>query len=190
MDDDVITVVSGLPRSGTSLMMKMLQKGGLEPLADGIRKPDPDNPEGYFELEKVKKLPEDTSWLPDARGKVVKILAELIKHLPDTDRYRIVFMMRNIEEIVASQRKMLVRRGEDPDKVPDREMVELLRTYLRNLKLFISNHPNMRICYISYNDLIRDPEFSLEELNEFFHGELDTARMKDVIDHSLYRNRT
>ena len=81
MDHDMIYIVSGLPRSGTSLMMKMLEKGGIEPLTDNIRTADDDNPRGYYELERVKKLPEDSTWLPDAKGKVVKVLAELIKHL-------------------------------------------------------------------------------------------------------------
>jgi hypothetical protein len=137
----------------------------------------------------VKKLPDDTEWLPEAHGKVVKVLAELMKYLPDKHQYRIVFMMRDFDEIVSSQRKMIIRMGKDPDTVPDTEMKELLRTYLKKLKLFIRNQPNMKVCYISYNDLMRDPDFSIYEIDEFFNGELDTDKMRAVIDSSLYRNR-
>jgi hypothetical protein len=98
-------------------------------------------------------------------------------------------MMRDIDEIVKSQRKMIVRRGEDPDAVSDDEMKELLRTYLKKLKLFIKRHPNMEACYISYNDLMRDPDFSIYEIDEFFNKGLDTEKMRAVIDSSLYRNR-
>jgi hypothetical protein len=189
MDEDIVNIVSGLPRSGTSLMMKMLEEGGLVPLIDNIREADIDNPKGYYELERVKKLPDDTTWLPDAKGKVVKILAELIKHLPDAYTYRIVFMMRDLDEIISSQRKMMVRRGEDPDKVPDDEMKELLRAYLRNLKVFVNSHPNMKVCYISYNDLMMDPDLSIDEISDFFNGKLDPKRMRQAIDEKLYRNR-
>lgn len=189
MDLQTVYIVSGLPRSGTSLMMKMLDEGGLEPLVDNIREADIDNPKGYYEFERVKKLPEDTGWLEDAKGKVVKVLAELIKHLPDENRYRIIFMMRDIDEIIVSQRKMMIRRGEDPDSVPDDEMRELLRTYLKNLKIHVKKQSNMEVCYISYNDLMRDPDLSIEELDEFFHGELNIDKMRAAIDEKLYRNR-
>ncbi|MFO8051013.1 MAG: sulfotransferase [Thermoplasmatota archaeon] len=189
MDKETINIVSGLPRSGTSLMMKMLEAGGLEPLVDNVREADVDNPKGYYEFERVKKLPEDTEWLSEAKGKTVKVLAELIKYLPPDHNFRIVFMMRDMDEIIASQRKMMERRGEDPDAVPDQEMRDLLRSYLKNLKIHVREQPNMEVCYISYNDLMTDPTLSLEELEEFFDGELDPVRMKEVIDRSLYRNK-
>lgn len=189
MDGNIVYIVSGLPRSGTSLMMKMLEEGGVEPLIDNIREADVDNPKGYYEFERVKKLPEDTGWLPQARGKVVKILAELIKHLPDDHHYKIVFMMRDIDEIISSQKKMMIHRGEDPDAVPDSEMRELLRTYLKNLKIFVKNHPKMDACYVSYNDLMREPDLSIEEINDFFNGTLDEGKMRGSIDDKLYRNR-
>ncbi|MGA1873005.1 MAG: sulfotransferase [Thermoplasmatota archaeon] len=190
MDDDIVYIVSGLPRSGTSLMMRMLEEGGMTPLSDNIREADIDNPRGYYEFERVKKLPQDTGWLPEAKGKVVKVLAELIKHLPDGYHYKIIFMMRDIDEIIASQKKMLMRRGEDPDAVPDDEMRELLRTYLRNLKIFVRKHPNMDVCYISYNDLMRDPDLSIEEVSEFLIDDLDLDSMRTAIDMRLYRNRS
>ncbi|MBN1390907.1 MAG: sulfotransferase [Candidatus Thermoplasmatota archaeon] len=189
MDQDIVYIVSGLPRSGTSLMMKMLKEGGMTLLVDNIREADADNPKGYFEFERVKKLPRDASWLPVARGKVVKVLAELIKHLPDDQAYKIVFMMRDIDEIVVSQKKMMVRRGEDPEKVHDEEMRALLRSYLKNLKIFVGRKNNMDVCYISYNDLMREPDLSIEEIVEFFDGGLDPQKMREAIDEDLYRNR-
>ncbi|MEA3558346.1 MAG: sulfotransferase [Candidatus Thermoplasmatota archaeon] len=189
MDREIVNIVSGLPRSGTSLMMKMLEAGGLQPLVDEIRGADIDNPKGYYEFERVKKLPNDTAWLPDAQGRSVKVLAELIKYLPSNYSYRIVFMMRDIDEIIVSQRKMMIRRSEDPDSVPDDEMRDLLRAYLRNLKAHVKEQPNMDACYLSYNDLMRDPDISLEDLDEFFKGELNIEEMRNAIDHSLYRNR-
>src|ERR1041385_2006037 len=111
MNNQPIAIVSGLPRSGTSMMMKMLVAGGLEALTDNIRTADEDNPEGYFEFEMVKKLGDDRSWLADARGKCVKIVSSFLKHLPQDFTYKIIFMRRNIEEVLASQRQMLVRRG-------------------------------------------------------------------------------
>ena len=189
MDEEIITIVSGLPRSGTSLMMRMLDKGGIEPLIDNIRTPDEDNPKGYYEFERVKGLPEDTEWLPRAKGKAVKVLAELIKHLPPGYRYRIVFMMRNIEEIVESQKKMMIRRGEDPDSVPDEEMAELLRRYLVHLKKTVNSREEMKVLYVSYNDMMINPEMEIHEINEFFEGILDTGSMMSSIDPGLYRNK-
>ncbi len=185
-----VVIVSGLPRSGTSLMMKMLEMGGIEPLVDDIRKPDEDNPRGYYEFERVKKLPGDTEWLDEAVGRVVKILAELIKHLPDGYDYRIVFMMRDIDEVIASQKRMMVRREEDHEKVTDEEMAELLRRYLRSLKTYINRKENMEALYISYNDLLRDPEEPVDEIMDFFDGRLDRDKMILAIDDRLYRNRS
>lgn len=189
MDRERVVIVSGLPRSGTSLMMKMLESGGMEVLIDEIREADIDNPKGYYEFERVKKLPEDTEWLDDAKGRVVKVLAELIKHLPDENQYMIVFMMRDLDEIIRSQKKMIVRRGEDPDKVTDSEMKALLRRYLISLKQYVNGKDNMDVLYVSYNELMDDPEDPVEEVMDFFKGELDEDAMLNCIDGTLYRNR-
>ena len=189
MDKDTIIIVSGLPRSGTSMVMKMLEVGGIEPLTDNIRKADIDNPKGYYEFERVKKLPEDTEWLKDAKGKVVKVLAELMKHLPDGYNYKIIFIERNIEEIIRSQKKMLIRRGEDPNKVSDDEIKALFNKYLKIMKQHIENRDNMDVLYISYNEIIQNPLGSIKEINQFFDGALDEGKMKAAIDKKLYRNR-
>ena len=109
-----IVIVSGLPRSGTSMMMKMLEAGGIPLLTDSIRQADEDNPKGYYEFERAKKLPDgDTAWLKEARGKAVKIIAALLMELPQGYTYQVLFMHRNIQEVLASQSKMLARRGEE-----------------------------------------------------------------------------
>lgn len=189
MDEEVVTVVSGLPRSGTSMLMKMLDAGGIPPLSDNIRTADEDNPKGYFEFERVKKLPEDTAWLKDAKGKVVKILAELVKYLPPEYNYKIIFIERNMSEIIASQKKMLVRRGEDPNKVSDDEILELFSKYKKILKSWLKNQPNVEVLYVDYNEILKDPTNAIEDINELFNGELDENKMKAAIDEKLYRNR-
>jgi hypothetical protein len=189
MESDVVTVVSGLPRSGTSMLMKMLEAGGIPPLTDQIRVADEDNPKGYFEFERVKKLPEDTEWLKDARGKTVKVLAELVKHLPNNYVYKIIFIDRKMEEIIASQKKMLIRRGEDPNKVPDKEIMALFSKYKKIIKKYISQQANMDVLYVSYNEILEDPTDIIVEINEFLDGVLDENKMRSAIDGKLYRNR-
>src|SRR5690348_9725375 len=115
-----ITIVSGLPRSGTSLMMQMLDKGGLEVVTDNIRIADRDNPRGYYEFEKVKTIKRDTSWLPQTRGKAFKMISQLLYDLPSSEKYRIIFMERDMDEMLVSQEKMLERLGREA--VPREEM--------------------------------------------------------------------
>lgn len=189
MDPEIITVVSGLPRSGTSMLMQMLDSGGIPPLTDNIRTADEDNPKGYYEFERVKKLPDDTEWLEDAKGKVVKVLAELVKFLPSGYNYKLVFIHRNLEEIIRSQKKMIIRRDEDPDKVSDDEIRVLFTKYLKIIKNRIENNPNIEVLYVDYNEIMTDPNETIVNLNEFFNGQLDESEMRASIDGKLYRNR-
>lgn len=187
--NDFITIVSGLPRSGTSMMMKMLESGGLEVAVDNIRKADEDNPKGYYELEKVKKIQEDSSWLPDTLGKVFKMIAMLLTDLPAGHQYRIVFMERNMEECLASQRKMLIRRGHDPDKIDDNMMAELFRKHLAHVKKWLASQSHIETLYVNYNELLVDPESETLKINSFLGDQLNVEQMSSVIDSSLYRNR-
>ncbi len=189
MSNDLITIVSGLPRSGTSMMMKMLEAGGIEPLTDEVRTADEDNPKGYYEYERVKGLPEDTDWLDKAEGKAVKVLAELVKHLPDDYRYKVIFMERHLDEIIESQRKMLLRQGKDPDKVSEEELKDMFKKYRLMLKSTIDTNRNMEALYVSYNDIMEDPEDEVKEIAGFLHRDLKVEDMVSVIDKSLYRNR-
>jgi hypothetical protein len=189
MPDDTINIVSGLPRSGTSMLMKMLDAGGVKPLTDNIREADIDNPKGYYEFERVKKLPEDTEWLDDAKGLAVKVLAELVMKLPPGYKYRIVFIERNMDEMIDSQNKMLVRRGEDPDKVPRDELKGVFTRYLVKLKAWIETQDNIKVLYVSYNDILDKPKKNISRMYKFFDEGLDRQSMLDAIDDRLYRNR-
>lgn len=189
MDQKFITVVSGLPRSGTSMMMKMLTAGGLEALTDNIRTADEDNPEGYFEFETVKKLRDDHSWLPDARGKCVKIVSSFLKHLPQTFTYKIIFMRRNIEEVLASQQQMLVRRGEPTDTISDEKMRQTFERHLKDIESWLTAQPNISLLDLNYNEMIANPQPGVRMINDFLKVELDADRMVAVVNRNLYRNR-
>jgi len=185
----VVTVVSGLPRSGTSMMMKMLEAGGIPPLTDKERKADDDNPKGYYEFERVKKLPDDTAWLSEAAGKAVKVISQLLKHLPAEYEYRVIFMQRNLDEILASQKKMLVRRGEDPNKVSEAELAALFEKHLQQVMAWLQAQPNVQTFYSQYEEILADPVAHAKKLSRFLGGGLNSQLMAEVIDPNLYRNR-
>ena len=187
--NESIFIVSGLPRSGTSMMMKMLEAGGIEPLTDGVRTPDDDNPKGYYEYERVKKLKEgDYQWLREAQGKAVKIIATLLTYLPSYYSYRVLFMRRAVEEILASQRKMLKNRGEFTD-IDDNEMRKLFEKHLSQVYFFMNKNDNVRFLDVGYNQIIWDPESILSKIQTFLAQSLDIEEMVKVIDPTLYRQR-
>jgi hypothetical protein len=189
-DKLVITVVSGLPRSGTSLMMKMLEAGGLPVMQDGIREADRDNPKGYYEFERVKQMDKgDTAWVAEAQGKVVKIISALLKHMPPEYEYRVIFMRRHMKEILASQRKMLVHRGEDAEKMDDEKMGELFEKHMAQVFAWLGQQPNVRYIQVHYNDLLADPVAYARQVDEFLDGRLDEQKMIEMVDPKLYRNR-
>jgi LPS sulfotransferase NodH len=186
----VVTVVSGLPRSGTSMMMKLLEAGGLPPVTDNIRTADEDNPKGYYEFERVKQLPKgDVAWLADAQGKVVKVIAALLPHLPGGYQYRVIFMQRAMPEVLASQRQMLIRRGEDPDKIPDDMIAKLFEKHLKQVNDWVSQQPNVERLDVNYNEMLKNPQPFIEQVNDFLGNQLDAAKMASVVDPSLHRQR-
>lgn len=188
--ESTITVVSGLPRSGTSMMMKMLEAGGIPPLTDQLRTADSDNPKGYYEFERVKQLDKgDTAWIPEARGKAVKVISALLKHLPAEYNYRVVFVRRHMAEILASQRKMLINRGEDPDKMDDAQMAVLFERHLKQVEQWLAEQPNFSVLYIHYSDILAEPLAQIKQINQFLGGRLDTEAMAAAVDPNLYRNR-
>ena len=190
MNSEQITVVSGVPRSGTSMMMRMLEAGGLNPLTDRIRAPDENNPKGYYELECVKTLPHDHSWLPGARGRVTKIISSLLKHLPPTYDYKIVFMRRHTSEILLSQTEMLRRLGKNHQAAPDEELTRIYEKHLTDIQLWLQKQPNMAVHYVFYNDIIEDPVKHVAEINGFLGDCLDEVRMLDAVDTSLHRAKS
>ena len=187
--NEVITIVSGLPRSGTSMIMRMLEAGGMEVVTDNIRKADVDNPRGYYEFERVKKLKEDSSWLGDTKGKVFKMVSMLLYDLPKDQNYRVIFMKRNMDEMVSSQRKMLERQKPEQADVDYKKMATLYEKHLRDIKPWLETQENIDVIYISYNDLIENPLENLTHLNRFLDNRLEVDSMLKMLDKSLYRNR-
>lgn len=183
--DNQIVVVSGLPRSGTSLMMQMLSNGGLEALTDNERKADNSNPKGYFEYQPVMSLHKDNSWLDKAQNKAVKVVAPLLKYLKPSYRYKVVFMVRDLGEVIQSQQKMV---GKNPEVLPVR-LLESYQKQLDNVEVWKDKEPEVEMVYINYTDLIQDPNASIDKLQSFLGIELDKQRMQEAIDTSLYRNK-
>jgi hypothetical protein len=185
--DSEIVVVSGLPRSGTSLLMQMLDRGGIPALTDEIRAADPDNPRGYYEFEQVKQTKKNPSWLPQARGKVVKMVSSLLYDLPAGETYRVIFMQRDIDEVLESQEKMLCRLGRPA--APREQMKASFAVHLDRVTRWLASQPNFRVLYVSYNQLLGDPEGETGKVAEFLDGRCNPERMLTAIDPSLYRNR-
>jgi hypothetical protein len=187
---DYIIVVSGLPRSGTSMMMKMLEAGGLEILTDNLREADANNPKGYYEFERVKQMKDgDLAWLPDALGKVVKIVTGLITFLPAGYNYKVIFMQRELKEVLSSQKKMLGRLGKGDDNIPDDTMTKIYQEHLKQVERWISKQPNMEVLYVNYNTMVSDPTESLHKVNAYFGGGMNVEMMAKVVDKELYRER-
>ena len=182
-----IIVVSGLPRSGTSLMMQMLNKAGVELVTDHQRTADPDNPRGYFEYEAAKDIEHDTSWLPSARGKAIKLVSMLLYHLPPTERYRVLFMERDLEEVLQSQETMLRRMNRQP--APTAEMLAAYRLHLEKLQEWLTSRPDISVLQVSYKNLIEQPQAQAKRICEFIGRDLDLGAMSSSIDTELYRNR-
>jgi len=185
-----ITVVSGLPRSGTSMMMQILAAGGIEPLTDEVRQEDDNNPKGYYEYEKVKRLHLDNSWMKEADNKVVKIVAPLLMNLPPQYNYKVVFMLRGMEEIIFSQQKML---GKPVESLKSSFPVALVGAFSKQLEktdVWLKSQPNISYIYVNYSDVLANPKEQVEQINSFFDNELDEDKMLAAIDPKLYRNKS
>ncbi|HPO14431.1 MAG TPA: sulfotransferase family protein [Candidatus Hydrogenedentes bacterium] len=186
---EFITVVSGLPRSGTSMMMRMLDAGGMPILTDHVRRADEDNPRGYYEFERVKKLKQDTAWLPEAMGKAVKIISFLLVELPPLYSCRVLFLRRAMPEILASQRRMMIRQGETADSVPDARMAEVYEKHLARVQTWLSAQTHLQTLYIEHKQVIECPYQVASQVNAFLGGGLDTHAMGKAVDPELYRQR-
>jgi hypothetical protein len=189
----MITIVSGLPRSGTSLMMQMLDAGGMAVLSDGERQPDKDNPKGYLEWERVKQLKKDASVIAEAEGKVVKVISEFVQSLPPEHEYRIVFMQRPLPEILKSQDEMLRRRG-NADSIASSSaetyaIEEFFQKHLLEMNKWVAGQENMKMLRVHYHRVLREPRPVAEEVAVFLQVPLDIDAMVKQVDGSLYRNR-
>lgn len=183
-------VVSGLPRSGTSMAMQMLTAGGYPVITDGVRAADEDNPKGYYEEESVKDLHQDGvdhSWVRGTRGKAVKIISFLLRYLPQDNNYKIIFMRRDLGEVLASQNKMLERRGEQND-VTDEQMLALWKDHLWKVNYQLKRAPHMEFIEVVYSDAVNDPMKEVTRIRDFVGRDLNLNEMAAVVDSSLYRN--
>ena len=182
---DQILIVSGLPRSGTSMMMQMISGGGVIPLVDSVRVADQSNPKGYFEYEPVMALHKDNSWLAKGKNKVVKIVAPLLNFLDPEYRYKIIFMKRDLNEIIKSQRMMT---GKDPEVMP----VNLYNSYVRllgSVESWKNKEPGVEVIYLDYKDVMNNPEENIDKIQSFIGQDLDKEAMASCIDKTLYRNK-
>lgn len=185
---DKIVVVSGLPRSGTSMLMNVLSAGGLVAVTDHIRTADADNPRGYYEFERVKQLPQgDIGWLDDARGKCVKVISALLPYLPPTYTYRVIFMHRRLDEVMESQRKMLERRN--PPSTDEDGIAILLQQHVVDVCNWLMAQPNVALFDCDYNDMLATPAPWVTRIDTFLGGQLDVIAMQSAVDSTLYRNR-
>jgi hypothetical protein len=186
----MIIIVSGLPRSGTSMMMQMLQAGGLKILEDKSKEADDNNPNGYFEYELASKLPEgNDSWLEKAENKAVKVVSYYVQHLSPKHEYKVLFMERNIDEIVMSQRAIAIEDGKKVHKKEVKMMADYFNNHIKQTKQWISLQPNFGVLYLSYNSIIKDPNSAVSSINEFLELELDEEKMKKVVDKKLYKHK-
>ena len=186
-----VVLVSGLPRSGTSMLMQMLEKGGMPIVTDKVRTPDQDNPKGYHEFERIKEIDKttDKSWLKSYRGQVIKTISFLLQDLPLDLNYQVIFMRRNIEEVLRSQNKMLERNGSSGELVPDDKMRRNYEFHLKKVYYQLEHTPNFKVLYLDYPAVVENPKREAARINAFLGGGLNVEAMAGVVETDLYRNR-
>lgn len=184
-----VTVVSGVPRSGTSLVMQMLAAGGLAPFCDEARPADRHNPRGYFEAEVVKRLRRDAGWLPAARGTAVKVVHALVEALPAEFDYRLILVRRDLREVVASQQAMLPAGAREAGVLAPERLVEIFAAQLEALERQVIARPEFRLLRVEHRELLRSPAEQAARLDVFVGGGLDVAAMAAAVDPALYRQR-
>lgn len=186
----MITLVSGIPRSGTSLMMQMLAAGGMPVLSDGLRSADANNPRGYYELESVKSLSRNPEVVGEAEGKVVKIISSLLPNLPRHHQYRVIFMRRPLEEVVTSQNRMLERLGKPVPTTPMASVIAAFELHLAKICSWLSQQPNIAVLYVDYPAVLENPEAEACRIRDFLGQDLDLAAMIRQIEQSLHREKS
>jgi len=184
----VITIVSGLPRSGTSLMMQMLAAGGMALLTDLERKPDIDNPRGYCEWEPIKLLPKQPNRIDEAEGKAVKVISQLLLSLPQGRNYKLIFMERPLPEVLASQDEMLKRRG-SIQSVDPALLSTAFRDHMREVVAWLEDRTDIPVCRMGYRKILSDPTGSAKAVRDFLELDLNVEAMALEVVPSLYRNR-
>ena len=195
-----IVIVSGLPRSGTSMLMRMLEAGGVPPFTDVVRKADSDNPRGYYEYDPVKRLDKDASWMGATIGHTLKVISSLLKYLPAEYSYNIIFINRSLEEVLASQQAMLRRRVEQGEVAPETIAPErlkqehdlLLQSYahhLRQIQQWLQEQSNIKTLFIEHRETLDNPQQIAQAINQFLGGDLNVQAMTSTVEQQLYRQR-
>ena len=185
-----VTAVSGLPRSGTSLAMQMLRAGGMPLLTDAMRPPDADNPSGYLEYAPVLRTATDASWVAQAPGKAVKVVYALLRQLPPGFEYRVLWMRRRLDEVIASQERMLARRGAPADAGISRErLAAVFAAQLAETETWLAQQPSFRVLALDYNEMVAGPQTAARAIDAFLGGGLDLEAMMGAVDPLLYRRR-
>ena len=186
-----VVLVSGLPRSGTSMLMQMLEKGGMPIVTDKTRTPDEDNPRGYHEFERIKELDttRNKSWLQNYRGQVIKTISFLLQDLPLNLNYQVLFMRRNLDEVLRSQNKMLERNGTAGTGVSDEKMRLNYELHLKKVYYRLGRTPNFQVLYLDYPAIIEDPLREARRISAFLRRHLDVEAMAGAVEAGLYRNR-
>jgi hypothetical protein len=186
-----LVLVSGLPRSGTSMLMQMLEKGGMPIVTDKVRTPDEDNPKGYHEFERIKEIDKttDKSWLRNYRGQVIKTISFLLQDLPADLNYQVIFMRRSLDEVLRSQNKMLERNGTGNELVPDEKMWRNYEFHLKKVYYRLDHLPNFKVLYVDYASVVQNPRREASRINAFLGGQLNVEAMAGAVAADLYRNR-
>src|ERR1700758_1690403 len=185
----MLTIVSGLPRSGTSLMMQMVGAGGMPILSDGERRADLDNPRGYLEWERIKQLPKDPALIAEAEGKAVKVISQLLLALPTGHEYRVIFMQRPLPEVLASQTEMLRRRGSTSPEADNSALVKAFQNHLYEVNTSLNSRPDVKVLRLPYHHVLSEPTETSEQVAEFLGIPLDVDAMSRQVDPALYRQR-
>lgn len=184
-----VTIVSGLPRSGTSMMMRMLEAGGMPALTDDARPANEDNPRGYYEFERVKALETDKAWVADARGMAVKVIYKLAYHLPPGLAYRMLFMQRDLDEVLRSQAAMMRRDGLDPDEIGQDTLMALFQAEIIKFRRWAEAQANIDILYVDHARVLAAPAEMAREISVFLGDGLYSAAMANAVEPALWRNR-
>lgn len=190
-----ILVVSGLPRSGTSMVMQMLGAGGAPLLADDLRPADADNPRGYFEYEPLKRIRFNHDWVPQAEGKTFKLVSPLLEYLPTGLDYRVVLVERDLAEVVASQRAMLARTGRQGSKLSEAELIAAYERQQAVIGTVLATRRDFTVFHIEHRRILADPVGEVRRLAQFVSPiwpniQLDQPAMVAAVDPSLYRQRS
>jgi len=185
----MITIVSGLPRSGTSLMMQMLAAGGVPILSDGERRADADNPRGYLEWERIKQLPKNPGCIAEAEGKAVKVISQLLLSLPAGHEYRVIFMQRPLPEVMASQDEMLRRRGTFDPGEDTSVVARAFQDHLSDVYAWLNSKPYVKVSRVQYHAVLNEPKAVAETVAKFLALPLDVTAMTQQVDGTLYRQR-